>query len=539
MHRSGLAALVVSLSGAITCAVGCGQQAPTAAAHDAGEATIALTPRWGETLAPTSPLLLGHNAVWSRGGLGLWDDARHAPFDDVTARVRALHPGVLRFPGGTRAMRYHFDQAIGPLAGRTPQCDPFRGTTDATGYGPDEALRFAESIGAAVTLVTPWVDGSPEEAAAFVAYANADAASTAPIGVDASGKDWGSAGDWGARRAANGHAEPYAVAFVEIGNEPYLDLRVGPDVSCGRPSPFRQDERWVAGKAIPTTAADYAAQVARTGARVRAIDPRIRIGAAAYSAFDGSSDPAREIGDHDRKIGSADAWNARLVADAGASFDLFVLHPYDFGSSDARLRLADRLRTTIRGLRALDAGKGFAITEYGFLFGGATLMNALVSVDVVRVAVEERATIALRHVLIEDDPTEPFADSAALLGPAHDEQPGFHAMRLLAAGLQPFAVGVDGLPDGVTALATRDEAGRALCVALVDRRPDTGAEGPTSFDVTLPPGELAGTLSVVHASTLDATGDAVRVDDQPTSARERVRVLLPAHGLAVLRLTAR
>jgi len=89
---------------------------------------------------------------------------------------------------GTRAMRYHFADAIGPAAARKPQCDPFTGALDATTYGLDEFLAIAEGLGAAVTLVAPWVDGTPEEAAALVAYVNAPAGSTVPLGVDAFGQ---------------------------------------------------------------------------------------------------------------------------------------------------------------------------------------------------------------------------------------------------------------------------------------------------------------------------------------------------------------
>jgi alpha-L-arabinofuranosidase len=194
-------------------------------------------------------------------------------------------------------MRYHFEQAIGPLAGRTPQCDPFTGETDPTGYGVDEFMTVAASLGASVTLVTPWVDGSPQEAAAFVAYVNASASSTFAIGVDASGTNWQTAGYWAQQRATNGHAAPYGVKFVEIGNEPYSSLPAGPPTSCGRPSQFVQDQRWVNGVAIPTTAQDYATQLALTGTLIRGVDPTILIGAPVPATFDGVSDAAQSICD--------------------------------------------------------------------------------------------------------------------------------------------------------------------------------------------------------------------------------------------------
>jgi hypothetical protein len=509
---------------------------------DSTSANVRIAPQWNETLAPVPRAVLGHNTVWSRGGLGVWNEETSAPFDDVVSKVKQLAPGVLRFPGGTRAMRYHFDGAIGPKESRTPQCDPFRGTTDATTWGPDEFLRFAESLGAQVTLVAPWVDGTPEEAAALVAYVNADPSSTIAIGVDANGKDWGTAGAWAQKRSANGHAASYRVATIEIGNEPYTDLRAGPPTSCGRSSPFKQDERWVNGVAIPTTAKDYAAQVAIAGAKIHAVDPSIHVGAAAYSSFDGTSDATKELGDVDRRTTTNDPWNARLVHDAGSAFDLFVLHPYDFGDGDSRLLLAEHMRRVMHDLRSLDASKGFAVTEYGFLIGGGTMMNVVATADVVRVAVEERAEVALRHVLIEDDPSEPFADSAEMLGAAHEEQPSFQAMRLMTETLQNKAVPVSLASDDLTALATCDAAMRALGVVIVDRRVDGGDDPAIGADLALPDGDFDVTITTLHAASLASEGSDVALDTThitTTGVSGALHLVVPAHAVAFVKATLR
>jgi hypothetical protein len=89
------------------------------------------------------------------------------------------------------------------------------------------------------------------------------------------------------------------VKLVEIGNEPYSSLPAGPPTSCGRPSQFVQDQRWVNGVAIPTTAQDYATQLALTGTLIRGVDPTILIGAPVPATFDGVSDAAQALGDVD------------------------------------------------------------------------------------------------------------------------------------------------------------------------------------------------------------------------------------------------
>ena len=502
-----------------------------ACGDDGSSQGIAVTPDWSQTLAPVGPNVVGHNAVWSRGGLGLWDETAAAPNAQVISLVADLQPGVLRFPGGTRAMRYHFDQAIGPVAQRTPQCDPFTGMTDATHYGLDEFLRVAEQTHADVTLVAPWVDGTPQEAAALVAYVNADASSTVVIGADANGKDWGTAGSWAMRRAQNGHAAPYSIHYLEIGNEQYHDLAVGPPNSCGRMSVFRQDERWVGTMRIPTTAADHATQVALYATLVHAVDPAIKVGASAYSTYDGHSNAADAIADLDARMGTGDAWDRRLVQDGGA-LDFFIIHPYDFSTNDFRITLAEKVRKTIQDLHALAPAKDVAITEYGFLFDGGTLLNALVSADMVRVAAEEKVLLALRHILIEDRTDEPFADSAAIAGPDHALSPGYHVMRLLAHNLAPNAVKVTSNDPDVVALATRDDSGATLGILVIDRRTKAG---PTrAVEVALPSGSFAGNQTLVTAPQLSATD--VSVTETPTTGSGTLHVMLPPHSLVVLRL---
>lgn len=459
-----------------------------------------ITPAWNQTIGPVSRRVLGHNTVWSRGGLGLWDEQAHAPEPGALALVEALAPGLLRFPGGTRAMRYHFAGTLGPLEQRTPQCDTFTGALDATGYGLDEFLRLAGSLGAEVGLVSPWNDGTPEEVGALVAYANGAIGSTVALGVDRNGVDWGTVGDWAARRREAGHPEPYRAAFLEIGNEQYLGIPVGPERACGRDRQFRQNERWAGGRPVPTTAADYAEQIALTSAVVRRVDPDIAIGVAAMSEFGREDDAATAVALHDQETGAA--WNPTLCERAGEAFDFFALHPYDFTTrTGARLALAERTRQVVHGLRALAPDKAIALTEYGTLFDAGTLLNALITADMVRVAVEEQLLMALRHILIEDDPGGPFAESAAILGAERRLTPGYHAVRMLAATLAEVAVPVAPGIDGLEALATRSAAGDRAGVVFIDKRREGG---PMPVEVALPDGRWTGTVTTLTGASVTA-----------------------------------
>jgi hypothetical protein len=54
---------------------------------DPAEPDMRIAPTWAEAGTPTSPYVHGHNPVWSRGGLGLWDDAAGA-IDEAAPPLR-------------------------------------------------------------------------------------------------------------------------------------------------------------------------------------------------------------------------------------------------------------------------------------------------------------------------------------------------------------------------------------------------------------------------------------------------------------------
>ena len=191
---------------------------------------------------------------------------------DVDALVTQLQPGVLRFPGGSRAMLYHFDETIGPYAAdRKPQCDTFTGETDATTWGMDEGLRYAEQHGAEVTLVTPWGDGTPERAAAMVAYANATTSSAIemePMRTAGTGEPRG----MGRAACANGHPAPYGVRSSRSGTS--STSACGQGLVCGTDRPFTQAERFRERRVHPFDGARCRAAGLEDRTAVKQVDPR-------------------------------------------------------------------------------------------------------------------------------------------------------------------------------------------------------------------------------------------------------------------------
>ena len=129
---------------------------------------------------------------------------------DTTAILRTLHSGFWRLPGGNFLSGWDWHGAIGPRDQRAPVFDHAWNSLQSNDLGMDEFMELTRLVG-----VEPYVTvnaglGDAHSAAEEVEYLNGSPGS-----------------EWGAKRAANGHAAPYGVRFWNIGNEPYGWWQIG------------------------------------------------------------------------------------------------------------------------------------------------------------------------------------------------------------------------------------------------------------------------------------------------------------------------
>lgn len=144
---------------------------------------------------------------------------------DIMEKLAAMRPSFLRFPGGNyvegNRIENHFDwrKTIGPLVDR-----PTHPTTwsyhSTDGMGLLEFLTWCEdlhmepvlavfagySLGGEVVEPGPALDSYVQEALDEIEYVTG-----------------GTETNWGARRAHDGHPAPFALRYVEIGNEDGFD----------------------------------------------------------------------------------------------------------------------------------------------------------------------------------------------------------------------------------------------------------------------------------------------------------------------------
>lgn len=144
---------------------------------------------------------------------------------DLMEKLAALHPAFLRFPGGnylegnTIAERFEWKKTIGPLVDRPTHLSPW-GYRSSDGMGLLEFLEWCEDLHMQPVLavyagysirgehIAPGPDLAPYVADALdeIQYVTGDTST-----------------EWGAERAKDGHPQPFALTYIEIGNEDWFD----------------------------------------------------------------------------------------------------------------------------------------------------------------------------------------------------------------------------------------------------------------------------------------------------------------------------
>ena len=231
------------------------------------------------TLRPTKNDPLGRLAILFPGRGRVWvDQVSLMPGDampggvrrDVFEKIKALKPAFIRWPGGNVAQDYRWRWAVGPRDDRFTWTNlSWKNEPEPSDFGTDEFILFARAVGAepSITVNVEGRGASVDEAAAWVEYCNGPVTSK-----------------YGAMRAANGHAAPFAVKFWEVGNEIWGD--------------------WVRGH---SDAATYARNYLRYARAMRAVDPSIKLIA---------------VGDNNMN------WNRTVLRAAGENIDYLAIHHY-------------------------------------------------------------------------------------------------------------------------------------------------------------------------------------------------------------------
>ena len=191
---------------------------------------------------------------------------------DLLTALKGLAPPFIRWPGGSYASIYKWKDGIGPAVSRKYNPNTiWGGYSDYYGFGTDEFMELCRQLGAEpmIVLAATGTDAAQLEYALEWVHYLVDPPTT----------------EWGRRRAANGHPEPYRVPYIQIDNEP-MNHKLSPD--------------------------DYAAIVNLYGPRLRAIAPQSKIVACGQKRSNDMN------------------WSETLIDLAGRNFDILGAHNYEY-----------------------------------------------------------------------------------------------------------------------------------------------------------------------------------------------------------------
>ncbi len=156
--------------------------------------------------------VLGANMRWTKDVGGAWNPATRSVYQRAINHAKLMGMSAVRYPGGTAATMFNWHNAVThsgcQIEGHWNQGLGFWPARKDTNFGPNQFMRFADSIHAQPLMMTPFVRETPHDAANWVEYMNARV-----------GTNPGGGRAWARLRAFYGHPAPYGVHYWEVGNE--------------------------------------------------------------------------------------------------------------------------------------------------------------------------------------------------------------------------------------------------------------------------------------------------------------------------------
>lgn len=363
-----------------------GAPAPTSTPPPSGHHTIRLN---ADGAAITvDPRLLGAN-------LPAWLNPTR--FNNATFRARTAASGVtvLRMPGGSWSNAYGWLSC--EMGQNQANALPCGGGWESWAAKPTDFINFVKATG----KQGMWIvsnNGTPQEAAAAVAFFNAMPADATVIGVDSKGFDWKTAGHWAQLRSDHGNPQPLGIKLWSVGNELYGGTPASGGAQC---LAWGWETVWSCdGTEYVNGARGYAGYTAFRSA-MRAVDATIQVGAVGVT-------PSNDYNN----------WGNEVIAAAGATMDFYDIHEYGYFNPPANYAEAlaqppSRWPTTMTDVRnafATQAG-GRAIpvgvTEYN-LFSGqdndnqqlmTRAVNALYIADTIGQMIQQGVVMANQWAL--------------------------------------------------------------------------------------------------------------------------------------------
>lgn len=260
------------------------------------------------------------DARWFGLNAAMWDGYYDTP--TTISLLNQLGTRVIRLPGGSASDDYHW-------------LTDMEDTTNNWQWGTSLAnfihVITNAGVNAQAIITVNYGTGTPQEAAAWVAYCNAATTSAVPIGVDAYGTNWQTAGYWASLRASAplgtddgknflriSRTTPLGFKYWEIGNEEYGNWEI--DHNTNPHDPYT-----------------YALRATNYIALMKAVDPTIEIGAVSTPGEDSYANYTNHPAYNSREGVYHNGWTPVMLAtfhSTGVTPGFLVHHFYPQSGSD-------------------------------------------------------------------------------------------------------------------------------------------------------------------------------------------------------------
>jgi alpha-L-arabinofuranosidase len=460
--------------------------APEAGADVAAVTGATLTVDAGRESYPINPLFFGANTLF-------WiDDDASMKNGEVAAQMKDLHVKLLRYPGGTVADNFHWQDV------KLDRIDRFPYEDGSDKMSPDEFIELCRKVGAEPMIVVnteTWfakgdVEGGAKEAAEWVRYYNKE--------------------------------QGYGVKYWEIGNETYHHPIMNAEEYAGLVVQYAKAMKQV----------DPAIQIGvnghwnakDVGAKERVKPGKLQELLEAEETTSGKQQNGelkkleKQLIDQDRLKGSP-MWWPTVLDKAGESLDFAIIHWYFTPNQ------VSNIDSSVRELDQLIQGK----------LPGRHIPIALTEWNSTQ---ERNVTTEANHALMMGEAMLRFLDGGVDMSEYwpfrmksgkytmldyKSNRPGSFAnvFKLLASSLQGTRVAADGLGSQVYSFAVRDQATGKLVVCLMNRT-NTDRQGIAirlqNFQTSKASGKVLATKKISAKSAVLTELDAglARADGQWT-----------------------
>ena len=443
---------------------------------------------------------------------------------DVLEAARPLRFPVLRWPGGNFVSGYHWLDGVGPRDARPRRTDLAWYAEESNRFGTNEFITYCRELGTEPFICVNMGSGTMDEAQAWVEYCN-------------------STGDtsWANLRRQHGHPEPHRVRYWGLGNEMYGGWQIG-----------------------NMNAHDYVKKARAFAMVMKRTDPSIQLVGCGQNGWS--------------------EWDEIVLGGLAELIDFHSIHLYTGGpdhyatvfqshQAERAIRVCAALIERVRHAQRIAHRIAIAFDEWNVWWRTRSHADRVGGVEERYTLTDALAVATYLHGFIRHCRVVRIANFAQLvnaIAPIFTNRQGlflqtiYHPLRLYAE--HTLAVALDVHVDGDTldlapaqeaatgrvhhvsdlgpftlldAVASCDEAGRQLMVAVVNRAHDRDL--PATLE--LAGGVLDGALSAwevngpdVAATNSFETPRAVDVRERRISAKgTRLEHVFPAHSITVLK----